>query len=164
MKYEVTEKEKDIYDNRNNNGCDYSDRRGGYCICQPPQFGRLPQGERLERIRKSPHYRDGQFHNLHPTVQMTAKKGRLGALWSFVFKKEEGLRPQEDVPAVKTDLKSIGRDENVLVWFGHSSYFIQADGKRILVDPVFCAAAPLSFLNKPFKGTDIYKPERYARH
>lgn len=56
-------------------------------------------------------------------------------------------------------MKSIGRDENVLVWFGHSSYFIQADGKRILVDPVFCAAAPLSFLNKPFKGTDIYKPE-----
>lgn len=131
----------------------------GIVFVNRPQFGRLPQGERLERIRKSPHYRDGQFHNLYPTVQMTAKKGRLGALWSFIFKKEEGFRPQEDVPAVKTDLKSIGRDENVLVWFGHSSYFIQADGKRILVDPVFCAAAPLSFLNKPFKGTDIYKPE-----
>ena len=66
----------------------------GIVFVNRPQFGRLPQGERLERIRKSPHYRDGQFHNLHPTVQMTAKKGRLGALWSFVFKKEEGLRPQ----------------------------------------------------------------------
>ena len=109
----------------------------GIVFVNRPQFGRLPQGERLERIRKSPHYRDGQFHNLHPTVQMTAKKGRLGALWSFVFKKEEGLRPQEDVPAVKTDLKSIRRDENVLVWFGHSSYFIQADGKRILEATVF---------------------------
>ena len=57
----------------------------GIVFVNRPQFGRLPQGERLERIRKSPHYRDGQFHNLHPTVQMTAKKGRLGALWSFVF-------------------------------------------------------------------------------
>ena len=51
----------------------------GIVFVNRPQFGRLPQGERLERIRKSPHYRDGQFHNLHPTVQMTAKKGRLGA-------------------------------------------------------------------------------------
>ena len=30
------EKEKDIYDNRNNSGCDYRGRCGGYCICQPP--------------------------------------------------------------------------------------------------------------------------------
>ena len=47
----------------------------------------------------------------------------------------------------------------MLVWFGHSSYLIQTGGKRILVDPVFCMASPVSFVNKPFKGTDIYKPE-----
>ena len=46
-----------------------------------------------------------------------------------------------------------------MVWFGHSSYLMQLDGKRILVDPVFCMASPVSFVNKPFKGTDIYKPE-----
>lgn len=28
-----------------------------------------------------------------------------------------------------------------------------------MVDPVFCMASPVSFVNKPFKGTDIYKPE-----
>ena len=124
-----------------------------------PQFGRIPQGERLERIKKSPHYKDGQFRNLHATPMMTSGRGRLGALWDFVFKKAEGVRPQREVPAVKTDLESIGREKNVLVWFGHSSYYIQLDGKRILVDPVFCSAAPLSFLNRPFAGTDIYKPE-----
>ena len=46
-----------------------------------------------------------------------------------------------------------------MVWFGHSSYLFQLGGKRILVDPVFCGAAPVSFLNKPFPGTDIYRPE-----
>lgn len=131
----------------------------GIIFVRQPQFGRLPQGERLERIKKSPHYKNGQFHNLHSTLMMTADKGRLEVLWDFIFKKEEGLRPQEEIPAIKTELKNMGRDENILVWFGHSSYFIQLDGKRILVDPVFCAAAPLSFLNRPFKGTDIYKPE-----
>lgn len=47
----------------------------------------------------------------------------------------------------------------MLVWFGHSSYLIQMGGKRVLVDPVFCMASPVSFVNKPFKGTDIYQPE-----
>lgn len=41
--------------------------------------------------------------------------------------------------------------------FGHSSYYIQSGGKRILVDPVFEDAAPISFLNQPFDGTDIYR-------
>ena len=45
-----------------------------------------------------------------------------------------------------------------MVWFGHSSYFIQVDGKCILVDPVFCVASLVSFVNKPFKGADAYKP------
>jgi L-ascorbate metabolism protein UlaG (beta-lactamase superfamily) len=43
------------------------------------------------------------------------------------------------------------------VWFGHSSYFIQIDGKKILVDPVLSGhASPFSFSIKAFKGTDVY--------
>lgn len=131
----------------------------GIVFVNQPSFGKSPRGERLERIKQSPHYKDGQFHNLHPTPMMTARKSRLEVFRDFVFKKGDDLRPAEEVPAMKTDLKELKRDENLLIWFGHSSYFIQADGKRILVDPVFCTAAPVSFLNKPFKGTDIYRPE-----
>lgn len=44
-----------------------------------------------------------------------------------------------------------------LVWFGHSSYFIQLDGKRILVDPVFSGnASPIPRTATSFQGTDIY--------
>lgn len=32
-----------------------------------PEFGRAPRGERLERIRRSPNYRDGAFRNRHAT-------------------------------------------------------------------------------------------------
>jgi L-ascorbate metabolism protein UlaG (beta-lactamase superfamily) len=50
--------------------------------------------------------------------------------------------------------------KNILIWFGHSSYFIQTEGKRILVDPVFSgAASPFSFSIKAFKGTDVYTPD-----
>lgn len=33
------------------------------------------------------------------------------------------------------------------------------DGKRILVDPVFYAASPVSFISRPFEGADLYKPD-----
>lgn len=46
-----------------------------------------------------------------------------------------------------------------MVWFGHSSYLLQAGGRRILVDPVFCCAAPVSFVNRPFAGTDAWTPD-----
>ena len=130
-----------------------------FIFINQPSFGSLPQGARLERIKRSPHYRDGQFNNLHPTQMMTSDEGRFGAMLSFLFRKTENLRPENEVPVIKTDLHKLGRDENVLIWFGHSSYFIQVDGKRFLVDPVFCMASPVSFINKPFKGTDVYKPE-----
>lgn len=124
-----------------------------------PRFGRAPRGARLERIMRSPHYRDGEFRNLQPTPQLTSRKGRMGVMYDFLFEKRERNRPDHAITAVKTDLKALDRDENLLVWFGHSSYLIQVDGRRILVDPVFESAAPVSFLNKPFEGTDIYKPE-----
>ena len=131
----------------------------GFVFVNQPSFGRAPQGERLERIKKSPHYKDGEFRNLHSTMMMTSQKGRLGAFWGFLFKQETDLRPEKEIPVIKTDLSKISKDENVLVWFGHSSYLIQTGGKRILVDPVFCMASPVSFVNKPFKGTELYTPD-----
>lgn len=60
----------------------------GFVFVNQPSFGRAPQGERLERIKKSPHYKDGEFRNLHSTMMMTSQKGRLGAFWGFLFKQE----------------------------------------------------------------------------
>ena len=38
-----------------------------------------------------------------------------------------------------------------MVWLGHSSWYLQLAGKRILIDPVFSDyAAPFSFINKAF--------------
>jgi Beta-lactamase superfamily domain len=52
--------------------------------------------------------------------------------------------PADSLPSVKTDLLKLPVDSNVVVWFGHSSVFIQLEGKRILVDPSFSGkASPL---------------------
>lgn len=131
----------------------------GIAFLHQPSFGRLPKGERLERIKRSPNYREGEFRNIDTTILMTSHKSRLSGIWSFLFRKVEGLRPDEPIPAIKTDLRKIPIEENALVWFGHSSYLLQVDEKRILVDPVFRMASPVSFVNKPFRGTEIYSPD-----
>ncbi len=123
-----------------------------------PPFGRLPRGKRLERIENSPNYRDGQFQNRHSSPMIVGNKGFVSNLIDFLFRKSEDVRPAGDVPAVKTDLRTLDPQKELMVWFGHSSYLIQSGGRRILVDPVFVSASPVSWFNKPFGGTDIYKP------
>lgn len=123
-----------------------------------PQFGRLPKGKRLERIKKSPQWHDGKFQNEELTVTMTGDKNFFQAMLSFAFDKNPDAEPKDSIPAVKTDLHNLDRNENLIVWFGHSSYLLQLAGKRILVDPVFYAAAPFSFASKAFKGSEIYHP------
>lgn len=123
-------------------------------------FGRLPRGERLERAQHSPNYRSGKFQNINETPQITSGKGYPSMIIDFLFKKKERLRPESDLPVVKTDLWKLDKNSDLLVWFGHSSYILQTDSIRFLVDPVLSgAASPVSFVNKPFKGTDVYKPE-----
>ena len=102
-----------------------------------PQFGKLPSGARLERIKRSPQWKEGKFNNELETVTMTGDKNLFQAMWSFVFDKAPDVEPKDSVPGIKTDLHKLEKDENLIVWFGHSSYLFQLAGKRILVDPVF---------------------------
>lgn len=130
----------------------------GVVFINQPQFGKNPGVERLERIKNSPHYRDGEFQNIHETPQLTLDKGRISSMLDFLTRDNEQLLPHPDLLPIKTDIKNLDRNENVLIWFGHSSYLIQQEAKRMLVDPVFYNASPVSFVNKAFNGVNIYKP------
>ncbi len=131
----------------------------GALIVNHPVFGRAPRGERLERIRRSPNFRDGKFQNLQPTPRIVSRKGFVGTMLDFLFNKPPRLYPRTALPAEKVDLHGLDRDQEVLVWFGHSSCFIQSGGKRLLVDPVLRSGLPMSLLFKPFRGMDSYTPE-----
>lgn len=122
-----------------------------------PRFGKLPQGDRLDRIQESPNYRDGKFQYPIPTPKFSKDVSLLSVIWSNHFAKNERLVPDAPVPAIKTDLKTLNLQKDMVVWLGHSSWFVQVGGNRILIDPVFSDhAGPFSFLNKAFAGTSIY--------
>lgn len=131
----------------------------GMILWLHPAFGRSPRGERLERISASPNYRNGQFHNLEKTPELTSNKGFLRALWDALFDSPADKVPSSPVEAMKTDLGALPLTENHLVWLGHSSYFMTLNGKRILVDPVLTSEFPVSLMMmKPFPGSNIYSP------
>ncbi len=131
---------------------------GIFSVIDIKSFGRLPEGARLERIMKSPNYSEGEFKNLTETQISTSDKSVFKLWLEFVFRTVENLKPSHPLPSIKQDLKSLPDDKNYLVWFGHSSYLINLDGKKILVDPVFVSGSPVSFLNKMFKGSNVFSP------
>ncbi|AEF82781.1 MBL fold metallo-hydrolase [Leadbettera azotonutricia] len=129
-------------------------------------FGKLPSGERLDRIEDSPYYIDGSFRypgalpvRPEPPEETGKKKksgGMFNAIWRIMFGGKNREKPAAPLPSSKTDLFSLDPNDNLIVWMGHSSYYMQVDGKRFLVDPVFSGKA---LVVKAFKGSDVYKPE-----
>ncbi|WP_409311062.1 MBL fold metallo-hydrolase [Pectobacterium sp. B1J-3] len=128
-----------------------------YAYLRQPQFGQLPTGTELEKLKRSSFYHEGRFRNLAITPPLSNGSHSFVILAKFLFGKDVDAIPNVPLPSRKTDLHLLDINQTVVVWMGHSSYFMQVNGKRILVDPVFSgSAAPLPGLNKAFHGSNIY--------
>ena len=132
----------------------------GFMVLRQEIFGARPDGERLTLIKNSENYRDGKFQNRSHTPSLAEGHSYPGVLYNFLFNRTENLVPTTSIPSVYTDLKALPPEKDLLIWFGHSSYLLQLEGKTILVDPVLNDhAAPFSWMNKAFEGTDVYQVE-----
>ena len=128
-------------------------------VIRMPKFGRRPSGLRLVKVQASPNYKNGSFQNQSITPDLTEGATFYSVLKKFIFERGKRIKPLGKIPSTKTDMLTLDIHKDVLVWFGHSSYFMQIDGKRILVDPVLSGhASPFSFTTKAFPGTDRYTP------
>lgn len=126
-------------------------------------FGKVPSGERLELMKNSPNYREGKFLNIEPT-SVNPNDVSIFKIVKKMLSRPSTVRPSQEVPHEQTDLKKLGADSPVIVWFGHSSYLIVVDDFRVLVDPVFSGnASPSRFFGKAFKGSDTYNAEDFPK-
>lgn len=127
---------------------------------QQPQFGKNPEGARLALIEKSPHYKEGRFRNLVEKPTISEGYSMMGEIYKTLFKTYPSRAPVDSLPSVKTNLKQLNPDSNLVIWMGHSTIFIQLNGKRILVDPAFSGkASPLPWGVKAFRGSNIYSAD-----
>lgn len=130
---------------------------GAWAFLRQIKFGALPAGETLQRILASPHYADGAFHNLVPRAILSDDSSFVLALLRSLVAKRVNPIPPGPVPSQHTPLHALERTQDVVLWLGHSSFFIQLGGRRILIDPVFSPyAAPVSFSTQAFAGATPY--------
>lgn len=129
-----------------------------YFVLRLPVFGRLPQGAELTRIQLLPNYEKGELKNLSFTPMLPK-----GVTYVDVIKAMIKGNPKRDpahvLPHVTPVLNSVSGTK--ITWFGHSSYLLEIDKLKILVDPVFSnTTSPFSFIgNKSYKGTDFIRAE-----
>ena len=122
-----------------------------------PLFGQLPEGERLTRLAQSPNFANGVFRDQIDTPLLTTDQSEFAMWMENLFGKQGQPRPKGTIPAIKTDLLALDVAQDLVVWLGHSSYFVQLAGQRILIDPVFSAnAAPVPRANVAFDGSSVY--------
>lgn len=124
-----------------------------------PMFGGKFEGERLARMEKSPQYRDGKFHNRTPRAPMGGNNSFFKTFRELILDRTVDRTPSSPIPTIKTDLRQLPLDSNLLVWMGHSALYMHIDGKRLVVDPTLASASPVAFFNKPFAGSDAYRPQ-----
>jgi L-ascorbate metabolism protein UlaG (beta-lactamase superfamily) len=121
--------------------------------------GKTPSGKHLEKLKQSPNYKKNAFQNLSDTPMKPDDISYWKLMKEFIHKNKNTVPPVK-LPSIKTDLSNLNSPGPLIVWFGHSSYFIRVESKNFLIDPVFSGnAAPLSFMIKAFPGSNTYKPE-----
>lgn len=132
---------------------------------QQPVFGSFPQKqERLDRMKRSKAYQNGVFNNLLPTPMRPENVGNIEFFRKIFGGRSATTRPQNSLPIVQQGIREIPTSGPLrVIWFGHSSYLLLIEGKRIWVDPVFTSPiSPVSFFGaESFKGPDIFTPQDF---
>ena len=132
----------------------------GAAYLQHPKFGDSPKGSALKKISRSDNYQRGQFQNQIETPLFREGESFLSVITGNLRSPGQNLRPQNPVPSETPDFSALDKSQDLVVWLGHSSYFVQLHGLRILIDPVFSGnAAPLPSVNKAFRGSTAFTAE-----
>ncbi|CAL9285871.1 MBL fold metallo-hydrolase [Streptomyces sp. SudanB52_2052] len=123
----------------------------GLRALRPEAFGADPSGERMARIRRSPHFKDGVFQNPGGPARTRPSGSTLDFAKVFFDKETRPRRaPKGTVPVHATTLADIARPPATglrLTWMGHSSVLAEIDGRRVLFDPVWgerCSPFPFA--------------------
>lgn len=130
---------------------------GTWLFLHSERFGALPSGAEQELLHRSPHWSEteGRFRNSLPTPRMADDAGFLRTLAEYVFTLRPYASPEHLLPVVKPDLHSLPLDKDLVLWLGHSSFFLQLGGQRILIDPVLSGSGgPISLSTRAFEGSD----------
>ncbi|MGC4116269.1 MAG: MBL fold metallo-hydrolase [Myxococcales bacterium] len=96
---------------------------------------------RLERLGRSPHFRDGEFVNVVPTEVIKASTWEV--LKGWVAGSEDRV-PEKPLPVASDTAAVLAHPPSSalrVTWLGHSTVLVELEGKRVLTDPFFSERA-----------------------
>ena len=103
-----------------------------------PEFGGTIPDNQRERFSKSPNYKNGVFENLGGVKMNMGFSDYIKGMRGF-FASQSNTRPTGNLPTIKVDSLELANYSGAarLIWFGHSAFLFQKNGKNILIDPMF---------------------------
>lgn len=111
----------------------------------------------VERMRRSPAWGDGRFHNRLPSPVMMLPSPDVLKKFMFEGGKRTPPGPLPSVPVKREVLAGPAHDGLRATWLGHSTTLVEMAGKRVLIDPVWSErASPADFMGpKRFQPVPI---------
>jgi L-ascorbate metabolism protein UlaG (beta-lactamase superfamily) len=130
----------------------------GCGVLSQPQFGAPMSGARLERAKANPQYRDGRFVNVQPETPTS-----FGDIVGYIVRQflgDEVRVPPAPLPVLAVDKTALAAAPPAsglrAFWIGHASVYVEVDGLRLLLDPVFAErVSPLPVGPKRFHPPPI---------
>jgi L-ascorbate metabolism protein UlaG (beta-lactamase superfamily) len=105
-------------------------------------FGSRASGVRAERLRRSPQFAGGVFHNSAPTRATPAP----AALRELLLGKDRRRRQPPGLIPIVSGAAIESAEGLFLTWYGHASTLVEIDGARVLCDPVWSdRVSPVGF-------------------
>jgi L-ascorbate metabolism protein UlaG (beta-lactamase superfamily) len=105
------------------------------------------EGERLVRVNESQNFVDGRARN---SVETHLSSTDAREFFVEYFRGAKVRKPSGPVPTAEVDpatLESIRNQGVRFIWLGHSTVYLEIDGTRVLIDPVWSdRAAPSKIL------------------
>lgn len=114
-----------------------------------PSFGGNISKKRQLVYQKSEQFENGAFKNKKNVPEDLNFSETVSLAYTFFTTKVPNGRPKSDLLVHKLDSTAVAdyNNEARMVWFGHSSFLLQIEGKNILLDPMFGkVAAPINVL------------------
>lgn len=118
-----------------------------------PQFGKGTTKDQRKEYSQLGNFQNGKFTNEHPSPMDV----NYWKIFKELTKKAPNRNPIKNILVEKVysiNIENNNNDITQLTWFGHSTFLLEMNGKKILIDPMFGEVpAPHSFLG----------PKRYSK-